>query len=100
MKGRSNHILFFSERGSQVKVPCGRRDEMHPEAPVGKYSIFGRKPALTVRQYQLPVSYKSEWNRVLTPLVLYSIGGFFYYESRESHVKAVRFFPPRGFEIS
>ena len=84
-----------------MKVPCGRRDEMHPEAPVGKYSIFGRKPALTVRQYQLPVSYKSEWNRVLTPLVLYSTGGDFFnsecgirnYESRVSPVEAVRFFP-------
>ena len=83
MKGRSNHILFFSERGSQVKVPCGRRDEMHPEAPVGKYSIFGRKPALTVRQYQLPVSYKSEWNRVIRLWCFIALGAIFLIRNAE-----------------
>ena len=42
-----------------------------------------------------------------TPLVLYSTGGDFFnsecgirnYESRVSPVEAVRFFPPRGFEV-
>ena len=89
-----------------MKVSCGRRDEMHPSAPVGKVSIFGRKPALTVRQYQLPVSYKSEWNRVIRLWCFIALEAFFNAEckmhnaeSRGTPVEVARLFPPRKTDV-